>query len=145
MGIFNVLGYNVANWSGVGFYYVKESTVAWRMIFVIVGGLTIFNMVLIYFVPESPRWLVMKGRQVEAEAVLQLIHGRDNEADDTFVRMETLQIERQIAAESELSVSYYQMFADPRWRRRSLLCAGIGMLGQVRGFHQFKKHQTPSC
>lgn len=132
MGMFNVLGYNVANWCGVGFYHIPESEVAWRMIFVIVGGLTILNMVLIYFVPESPRWLVMKGRLREAEDVLRLIHSTPTGIDETILRIETMQIERQVTAEKDLSVSYWEMLANPRWRRRTLLCAGIGCLGQVR-------------
>jgi len=131
MGIFNVLGYNVANWSGVGFYYLPTSTVAWRMVFVMVGGLCIINMIMIYFVPESPRWLVMKGRKAEAEKVIQLIHGRGHEGEDPFVKLETLQIERQLELENKLKVSYFQMFLDKKWRRRSLLCVLVGTLGQV--------------
>lgn len=128
-GIFNVLGYNIANWSGAGFYHLKNSNIAWRMIFVIVGGLSIVHMILIYFCPESPRWLVMKNRMTEAEEVIRLIHG--DSGNDTFVRLETLQIERQVATEREYNVSYYQMFADKRWRRRTLLCCLIGTVGQV--------------
>ncbi|EXJ69268.1 uncharacterized protein A1O5_07304 [Cladophialophora psammophila CBS 110553] len=130
-GIFNVLGYNIANWSGVGFYHVKDSNIAWRMIFVMVGGLAIINMILVYFCPESPRWLVMKNRQAEAEQVIRLIHG--DSGDDTFVKLETIQIERQVATERELNVSYIQMFADKRWRRRTLLCCLIGTVGQSTG------------
>ncbi|KAJ9625968.1 hypothetical protein H2204_010267 [Knufia peltigerae] len=130
-GIFNVLGYNIANWSGAGFYHLKNSNIAWRMIFVIVGGLSIIHMVLIYFCPESPRWLVMKNRVTEAEEVIRLIHG--DSGDDRFVRLETLQIERQVATEREYNVSYFQMFADKRWRRRTLLCCLIGTVGQSTG------------
>lgn len=32
------------------------------------------------FLPESPRWLVMKGKVADGEAVLRMIHGRDDVA-----------------------------------------------------------------
>ena len=128
-GIFNVLGYTIANWSGVGFYHIGESDVAWRMIFVITGGICIINAILLIWVPESPRWLVMQNRLAEAEEVIRLIHaGTDN---DDFVKAETMQIERQLATEREYNVSYIQMFTDKRWRRRTLLCCLIGTAGQV--------------
>lgn len=128
-GIFNVFGYCIANWSGVGFYYLEDSNIAWRMIFVITGGVCIINMILLCFVPESPRWLVMKNRVAEAEQVIRLIHAESG--DDDFIRAETMQIERQVASEREFNVSYIEMFTDKRWRRRTLLCCLIGTVGQV--------------
>lgn len=43
------------------------------------GGLLIpsfvYFMLMVFFVPESPRWLVSKGRMTEARLVLQRLRG----------------------------------------------------------------------
>ncbi|RFU33289.1 hypothetical protein B7463_g3053, partial [Scytalidium lignicola] len=133
MGMSNVIGYNVANWTGVGFYFIPGQQIQWRMPFVIICGLCIIVLILLPFIPESPRWLIMMGRQEEAEAVVRKIHTNSHDADDQFVRFEINQMERQIQEERELAVSYWQMFADKKWRRRSCLCVLVGFLGQSTG------------
>ncbi|MCF6294957.1 MAG: sugar porter family MFS transporter [Flavobacteriaceae bacterium] len=34
-------------------------------------------LILLFFVPKSPRWLMMKGKEVEAENILTRIHGKE--------------------------------------------------------------------
>lgn len=131
MGMANVVGYNVANWTGVGFYFLPGNDIQWRMPFVIICGLCLLVLVLLPFIPESPRWLMMKGRQEEAEIVVRMLHTDRGDTNDTFVRFEISQMDLQIQEERDLSVSYWQMFAEKRWRRRSLLCVLVGFLGQV--------------
>ncbi len=131
MGITNVIGYNVANWAGVGFYFIPGQEIQWRMPFVIICGLCIIVLACLPFIPESPRWLLMRGRQDQAERVVRKIHTDSSDPNDTFVKFELLQMERQIQEERELAVSYWQMFADKKWRKRSCLCVLVGFLGQV--------------
>lgn len=54
---------------------------SWRLM---LGVLSIPSMIYfvlaVFFLPESPRWLVSKGRMEEAKKVLQKIRGRDNVA-----------------------------------------------------------------
>ncbi|KAF5563774.1 high-affinity glucose transporter [Fusarium phyllophilum] len=54
---------------------------------------------MIFFVPFSPRWLVLKDRYDEAGHVLARLH--DNEDDKTFVEQEFLQIRTQIQLERD--------------------------------------------
>ncbi len=132
-GMGNLVGYEIATWAGVGFFYAPNSTNQWRFPFVILGGLCFIVLGLLWFIPESPRWLLMQGRKEEAEVVIRQIHASRSDPDDTFAELELIQMERQIEEERELSVNYFQMFVDKRWRRRSLLCCLVGLLGQVCG------------
>jgi len=50
----------------------------WRTIFQFVSAPCILAPVLIYFIPESPRWLIAKGRLDEARNILALAAKRNN-------------------------------------------------------------------
>jgi len=54
---------------------MPNSSWAWRAPTLVQCGLPSIVMVLILFLPESPRWLVMKDRTEEAAAVLAKYHG----------------------------------------------------------------------
>ncbi|OAL23772.1 hypothetical protein AYO22_06091 [Fonsecaea multimorphosa] len=53
----------------------------------------------VFFLPFSPRWLIMKGRNEEAKVVLQRLH--DDNSDHMFWEREYLQISAQLALEME--------------------------------------------
>ncbi|KAL0907459.1 hypothetical protein M5K25_021872 [Dendrobium thyrsiflorum] len=63
----------------------------WR---VMLGVLSIPSLVYlaltIFFLPESPRWLVSKGRMVEAKRVLQRLRGRDDVSGEMALLVEGL-------------------------------------------------------
>jgi MFS family permease len=130
-GMGNLIGYMIASWSGVGFYFAPGSENDWRFPFVILGGLCLIALALLAFVPESPRWLLMQNRQEEAREVIRQIHTNKADSDHKFADLELLQMERQIAEERQMHVSYLEMFTMKKWRRRSLLCCLVGLLGQV--------------
>lgn len=52
---------------------------SWRLILgVILVSSSIHYILTVFFLPESPRWLVSKGRMNEAKRVLQQLRGRDD-------------------------------------------------------------------
>jgi len=51
-------------------------------------------LILLFFVPKSPRWLMMKGKEVEAENILTRIHGGD------IANKEIVEIRESISKES---------------------------------------------
>lgn len=76
-----------------------------------------------FFIPESPRWLVQHGKDEQAYKALRWLRPYT----DADVRAEVLLIQESIAAEAELnsSVGFKALFADPITRRRTLLSIGV--------------------
>lgn len=56
---------------------------SWRLMLGVLSIPSLFYFALtIFFLPESPRWLVSKGRMVEAKQVLQRLRGREDVAGE---------------------------------------------------------------
>jgi hypothetical protein len=78
-----------------------------------------------YFLPESPRWLVQNDRQEEALAALARLHA-NGDVDDPYVRAELSEITAKIAWEKRNPPpSYSQMLFGGEARRTWL---GIGVV-----------------
>jgi hypothetical protein len=78
-----------------------------------------------YFLPESPRWLVQQDRHEEALIVLAKLHSGGNQ-DDTYVLSELGEIRAKITLEKLYpSPSYFQLLFGHEWRRMYI---GIGVV-----------------
>ncbi|XP_076923012.1 monosaccharide-sensing protein 2-like [Bidens hawaiensis] len=65
----------------------------WRLMLGVLFIPSLFYFLLtVFFLPESPRWLVSKGRMLEAKRVLQRLRGRDDVAGELALLVEGLGI-----------------------------------------------------
>ncbi|PAN09135.1 hypothetical protein PAHAL_1G461200 [Panicum hallii] len=63
----------------------------WRLMLGALSLLSLLYLLLtVCYLPESPRWLVSKGRMKEARAVLQMLRGRDDVAGEMALLVEGL-------------------------------------------------------
>ena len=61
----------------VGTQYIK-SNLSWQIPLILQAYSCLFVMVFVFFIPESPRWLMAKGREDEALTFLIKYHGDGN-------------------------------------------------------------------
>ena len=74
-------------WLDFGFSFLDPRTIAWRFP---IGFQILLELVIVLFVlelPESPRWLVLRGQEDEAMSVLSALN--DRPIDD--VSMQTIE------------------------------------------------------
>lgn len=94
------MGAIVAAWITFGTFRIK-STWAWRIPSIFQALPSLLQGAFIFLLPESPRWLVSKGREAAALDVLAKYHG-NGDRDDEVVQFEYAEIvgtiEMEIAA-----------------------------------------------
>ncbi|KAH7088729.1 general substrate transporter [Paraphoma chrysanthemicola] len=94
---------------------------------------SILQIVFVFFLPESPRWLVSKDRDDEAFAILTKYHA-EGDANSILVQAEMAQIRSTIKIEMENSKqSWLDMVRTPGMRRRVLIVVFLGLFTQMSG------------
>ncbi|KAG6000267.1 hypothetical protein E4U21_005628 [Claviceps maximensis] len=93
-----VLGSVVGAWATYGCFRIPNQW-SWRLPTLIQMVPSAYQLVLIFFSPESPRWLVARGRGDEAREVLVKYHG-EGDAHSPLVAFEYAEIQRVIAREA---------------------------------------------
>ncbi|XP_040935768.1 sugar transporter ERD6-like 15 isoform X4 [Gossypium hirsutum] len=68
--------------SGASFMYVVGSLVHWRTLALLATIPGLLQLLLIFFIPESPRWLANVGREKELEAALLCLRGDKADISD---------------------------------------------------------------
>lgn len=94
---------------------------------------SLVQMALIFFLPESPRYLISVDRRDEAFDILTHYHA-EGDRDSLFVKAEMAQIETTIRIELEAAkLSWMDMIRTPSMRRRTFIAAAMGLFTQWSG------------
>jgi sugar porter (SP) family MFS transporter len=70
-------GIMIAYWVDYGFYFLQGS-VRWRFPLMFQSFFTIIVMIGLLYLPESPRWLIIKGRHTEARDITARLLGQED-------------------------------------------------------------------
>lgn len=123
---YQLLGYSMSN--------PDVSTAWWNLVFVsevwrgMLGMETlpaIMFFIIIFFIPESPRWLILKGKEEKATNILERIYTSSKEA--LFQLTETKSV---LSSESK---SEWKLLLQPGIRKAVIIGVCIAVLGQFMG------------
>ncbi|KAJ7671970.1 general substrate transporter [Mycena olivaceomarginata] len=127
------LGSIVNTWLTFGTRRIP-STWSWRIPTIIQGGPSVIQLLFIFFIPESPRWLISKSRQEEALEILAKYHANGN-ANDATVQFEYAEMKETLRLEFQhkKTSSYFDFFKTRGNRYRLLLIISLGLFSQWSG------------
>ena len=87
--IMNIAGFSLSNWVTFGFSFLGGG-VSWRVPLALQFIFIFILYATVPWLPESPRWLVMKGRFDEAEQILADLEGTEKE--DPYIQTQLSEI-----------------------------------------------------
>lgn len=126
------LGAIVASWSCYG-CTGKGNSWAWRIPTILQAAFPIVQLTFFYFVPESPRWLVSKGRVDEAREFF-VKHHAGGDADSPLVKTELVEIINALEMEKIANqTTWKSLIATPGNRKRTYIAVTLGIASQWSG------------
>ncbi|KAJ4288076.1 hypothetical protein N0V90_012093 [Kalmusia sp. IMI 367209] len=109
-----------------------SSTWAWRIPSLLQAGPSVVCMIILLFVPESPRWLISKGRHEEALEVLAIANAA-GDMTDPLVQVQFREIQDTLRWEKERELSTMQALAQPGNRKRLLITTTFSIMVMLPG------------
>ncbi|KAF8853833.1 MFS sugar transporter-like protein [Acephala macrosclerotiorum] len=111
-----------------------ESTWAWRLPSAMQGFFSILCILILPFIPESPRWLIHKDRHDEAVDAIALAYSNGDQEDPIVLAqykeiVDTLKFER----DNGDKMTMVQMLKSPGARKRTLLNVSVAVISMLSG------------
>ena len=122
-------GVMISYWIDFGFYFFRWNSVQWRFPIAFQAAFALVLLLGIFFIPESPRWLMKKGKYQQAmQSFLRLRNTPLLAARDLYFAHCMLQEEEKIRR-SKGPFPFLELFTVPR-NLRATIGATIVMFGQ---------------
>ena len=142
-GMFNTLYYCgslIAAFTAYGTsIHHPGSDITWKLPVYLQIMFPLFVLLFVFLIPESPRWLVMKGRHDEARAIIVKYHANGDESHP-IVNLELDEIEASMTPEHKAGTKAWVIALDVRKlfntrarRYRSMLAGAMGWAGEFSG------------
>ncbi|GFF50031.1 hypothetical protein IFM58399_08706 [Aspergillus lentulus] len=122
----------IASWVTLGTLQISSDW-SWRLPSLLQAICTVVIIAGIWWMPESPRWLMSKGRHEEALEILVKYHA-EGDHNDEFVKLEYSEIKAAIALDKEIGHTGWADFLRSKGnRKRIALITALGLFSQWSG------------
>ena len=123
---YQLLGYSMSNPDvSTGWWNLVFVSEVWRGMLGMETLPAIMFFIIIFFIPESPRWLILKGKEEKATNILERIYTSSKDA--LFQLTETKSV---LSSESK---SEWKLLLQPGIRKAVIIGVCIAVLGQFMG------------
>ncbi len=114
----------VAKGATTGLYGKIFATEVWRGMLGMEALPALLFFIVLFLIPESPRWLIVKGQELKASLILKKIYGEKEAA------VQVNNVKNIIASETR---SDWRMLFQPGFRMALFIGVALAMLGQLMG------------
>jgi MFS family permease len=127
------LGAIAAAWITYGTFRLTNDN-GWRIPSYLQGLSSVVQLLSCFFIVESPRWLVDRGREEKAQEIIVKYHTNGN-TEDYMVLIELEEIKEALRLEKEAAeiTSYLSFFHTKGNRRRFFIILAVGFFSQWSG------------
>jgi sugar porter (SP) family MFS transporter len=126
-----VLGYVIGAWATYGSRQIPGEW-SWKLPTLVQIVPSAYQLALIYFCPESPRWLIAKGQEQKARDILVKYHG-EGDPNSELVQFEYAEIVQVITQEKEQNITWKAFFSSVPNLKRIALCFATAVFSQSSG------------
>ncbi|OAA57138.1 General substrate transporter [Niveomyces insectorum RCEF 264] len=133
VGVFQSAAGAIGFWIDFAFYFVKDSSVSWRFPLAFQLLWTLMAIAFIYTLPESPQWLIKRGRIQEAREIMAILSDTSPDAASIDEDIKNVQTSLQIA-ESGTVKDFFTMGKYRIMHRATLAVLGL-FFSQICGIN----------
>ena len=123
----------MAAWITFGTAVLAPNSWSWRLPSLLQAAPSVFQLIMAFLMPESPRWLIATGRQDKARQILTKYHAEGDEHAE-IVRFEMAEIQHTLEVERINNASSWSAWFRTRANRhRFLIVLTLGFILQWSG------------
>ena len=132
-GMFIAFGFALTQWINFGFYHIQDRSASWRGSLAIPALFSLIIITSIFFLPESPRWLVLKNQSASAQQTLAILRAKDVASAEILDELRGIELSLEETAGSTLRLRDVFKMRDDKLLYRFLLCVTLQFFQQMSG------------